>query len=59
MSEDKILFLCLLAAPEGIHRMCQAYPRVKVVTSEIDDGVDERFVVVPGIGEFGNRYFCE
>jgi uridine kinase len=33
--------------------------QVKIVTSEIDSRVDENFVVVPGVGEFGDRYFCE
>ena len=56
--EDKMIFLCILAAPEGIMRVCSTYHRMKVVTSEIDIGIDERFVVVPGVGEFGDRYFC-
>ncbi|MEW5316301.1 MAG: hypothetical protein WDW38_007681 [Sanguina aurantia] len=32
---------------------------VKIVTSEIDMGVDSEFRVVPGMGEFGDRYFCD
>jgi uridine kinase len=36
-----------------------AHPKVKVVTSEVDSRVDEHFRVVPGVGEFGDRYFCE
>lgn len=49
VEEGKILFLSLIAAPEGIHKICGAYPRVKVITSEIDAGIDEMtFQVVPG-----------
>jgi len=59
VSEDKILFLTLIAAPEGVHRVCTAYPAVKVITSEIDEGVDAHLRVVPGVGEFGDRYFCD
>lgn len=60
VQEGKILFLSIVAAPEGIHKVCQRYPRVKVVTSEIDRGVREvDSVVVPGIGEFGDRFFCD
>lgn len=59
VDEGRVLFLSLIAAPEGIHRVCHAYPRVKLIVSEIDDGIGENFQVVPGIGEFGNRYFCE
>ena len=50
--EGKILFLSLIAAPEGIHTVCNKFPRVKVITSEIDEGIDEStFQVVPGAPE--------
>jgi uridine kinase len=57
--EGKILFLTLIAAPEGIHALCKRFPAMKVITSEIDEGIDQNFRVVPGVGEFGDRYFCE
>ena len=59
VDEGKILFLSLIAAPEGIHKICGIYPRVKVVTSEIDEGIAPDFQVIPGVGEFGDRYFCD
>ena len=50
VDEGKILFLSLIAAPEGIHMVCKKFPRVKVITSEIDDGIDEStFQVIPGV----------
>ncbi len=49
VDEGKILFLSLIAAPEGIHRICAAFPRVKVITSEIDEGIGADFQVIPGI----------
>eukprot|EP00877_Chromochloris_zofingiensis_P004396 jgi/Chrzof1/13958/Cz08g19120.t1 len=57
--EEKIFFLCIIAAPEGICHLCTRFPALKLITSEIDDRVDEHFAVVPGCGEFGDRYFCE
>lgn len=49
VDEGKILFLSLIAAPEGIRIVCKKFPRVKVITSEIDEGIDEStFQVVPG-----------
>lgn len=49
VDEGKILFLSLIAAPEGIHMVCKKFPRVKVITSEIDEGIDEStFQVIPG-----------
>ncbi|GAB4817832.1 hypothetical protein N2152v2_004878 [Parachlorella kessleri] len=51
VDEGKILFLSLIAAPEGIHRVCRDFPKVKVITSEIDEYVDMNFRVVPGEAE--------
>ena len=48
VEEGKILFLTLIAAPEGIHRICSAFPRVKLITSEIDEGIGPDYQVVPG-----------
>lgn len=57
--QERILFLCLLAAPEALAALASTYPGVKVLTSEIEDCLDEECRVVPGVGEFGDRYFCE
>ncbi|GJX45519.1 uridine kinase-like protein 5 [Tanacetum coccineum] len=57
VSESNIIFLNLIAAPEGIHAVCRQYPRLKIVTSEIDAGLNEHSRVIPGMGEFGDRYF--
>ncbi|PNH12843.1 Uridine kinase-like protein 4 [Tetrabaena socialis] len=58
VQQHKILFLCIIAAPPGVHRVCQTYPGVKVITSEIDTGIDDNWAVIPGVGEFGDRYYC-
>ncbi|XP_042062959.1 uridine kinase-like protein 5 [Salvia splendens] len=55
--ESNIIFLNLIASPEGIHAMCKKYPKVKIVTSEIDRGLNKEMSVIPGMGEFGDRYF--
>ena len=55
--EDHIMFLNLISAPEGIHCVCKRFPGVKIVTSEIDAGLNEEYRVVPGLGEYGDRYF--
>lgn len=49
VDESKILFLTVIAAPEGIRRICGAYPRLRVLTSEIDEGMDDLHIV-PGEG---------
>lgn len=37
--------------------VCKSFPRIKIVTSEIDIGLNKDFRVIPGMGEFGDRYF--
>jgi uridine kinase len=55
--ESHIIFLNLISAPEGIHMVCKRFPLLKIVTSEIDAGLNDEYRVVPGMGEFGDRYF--
>lgn len=47
----------MLQAPQGIHAICKRFPKIKIVTSEIDSSIDEHARVIPGMGEFGDRYF--
>ncbi|KAG4161819.1 hypothetical protein ERO13_D01G079000v2 [Gossypium hirsutum] len=55
--ESNIIFLNLISAPQGVHVVCKSFPTLKIVTSEIEIGLNEDFRVVPGMGEFGDRYF--
>ncbi|KAJ6950947.1 uridine kinase-like protein 3 [Populus alba x Populus x berolinensis] len=55
--ESQIIFLNLISAPQGVHVVCKRFPRIKIVTSEIEIGLNEDFRVIPGMGEFGDRYF--
>ncbi|WP_425071232.1 uracil phosphoribosyltransferase [Sagittula sp. S175] len=52
-----IRFLCLLAAPEGVARMKEAHPDVPVVTASLDDHLNEKGYIVPGLGDAGDRMF--
>lgn len=55
--EDRIIFVTLLTVPEAIARFCTRYPRVRIVTSAIDERLNEHAYMLPGIGDFGDRYF--
>ncbi|KAK3008692.1 hypothetical protein RJ639_015241, partial [Escallonia herrerae] len=55
--ESNIIFLNLISAPQGVHVVCKHFPRIKIVTSEIEVGLNEDYRVIPGMGEFGDRYF--
>jgi uracil phosphoribosyltransferase len=50
-------FLCLLAAPEGIARFAKAHPDVPVVTASIDERLNEKGYIVPGLGDAGDRMY--
>ena len=52
-----IRFLCLLAAPEGVERMKEAHPDVPVVTAALDEQLNEKGYIVPGLGDAGDRMF--
>lgn len=54
---EKVLFLCLMASPEGVRTLFRTFPDIKVITSEIDSHVDsDTMALIPGVGEFGDRY---
>jgi len=52
-----IRFLCLLAAPEGVARMKEAHPDVPIVTASLDERLNEKGYIVPGLGDAGDRMF--
>ncbi len=52
-----IRFLCLLAAPEGVARMKEAHPDVPIVTASLDEKLNEKGYIVPGLGDAGDRMF--
>jgi uracil phosphoribosyltransferase len=54
---DDITVVCVLATPEGLaHVEANALP-VRVVTASIDQGLNERAFIVPGLGDAGDRQF--
>ena len=57
VAEDRIVFIAFLAVPEGIEAVHRRYPAVKIVTSAVDERLNENAYMMPGIGDFGDRYF--
>jgi uracil phosphoribosyltransferase len=54
--------VCLLAAPEGVARVAEAFPddagvKVRVVTAAMDQALNERGYIVPGLGDAGDRLY--
>lgn len=51
--------LSIIAAPEGMKRMKQEHPDVKIVVAALDERLDSKFYIVPGFGDAGDRLFGE
>jgi len=73
--EERILFLNLIASPEGIRGFVEKFPKLRIVTAFVDQGMDEKKYVlrvpqrvsgidgccsyiIPGLGDFGDRFYC-
>ncbi|XP_034448486.1 uridine-cytidine kinase-like 1 [Hippoglossus hippoglossus] len=57
VQEDKILLVSLLMAEMGVHSVAYAFPQVKIITTAVDKKVNDLFHIIPGMGNFGDRYF--
>jgi len=57
VKEENIIFVNLIATMDGIMTVKETYPKVRIVTSEIDTRLNEQNFIIPGIGDFGDRYF--
>ena len=53
----KIKFLCILSAPEGIEKLKKEHPDVQIYTACIDEKLNDKGYIVPGLGDAGDRIF--
>lgn len=53
----KIRLMCLVAAPEGVEVIQQNHPDVDIYLCAIDEGLNEKSYIVPGLGDAGDRLF--
>lgn len=49
--------ICVVAAPEGVQALEARHPDVSVFTAALDQGLNDRAFIVPGLGDFGDRLF--
>jgi uracil phosphoribosyltransferase len=57
IAEKNIYFLSLLSAPEGIDEITAAYPGIKIYTASVDERLNEKDYIVPGLGDAGDRLY--
>lgn len=50
-------FVCLLAAPEGVETLSKAFPDIDIFTAAIDEKLNEKGYILPGLGDAGDRLF--
>jgi uracil phosphoribosyltransferase len=53
----EIVFVCLVAAPEGVRKIHAEHPRVKIYTCAVDRKLNAHGYILPGLGDAGDRLF--
>jgi uracil phosphoribosyltransferase len=56
-SPRSIKFVCLLTCPEGIAAFHAQHPDIPIYTASIDERLNEKSYIVPGLGDAGDRLF--
>ncbi|OQR91870.1 uracil phosphoribosyltransferase [Achlya hypogyna] len=57
VEESNIIFANVVACPEGIRAIFAAHPNVTIVTAAVDQELNESKYIVPGLGDYGDRYY--
>ena len=52
-----IKFMCIIAAPEGLARLKSEHPDVNIIVGALDEGLNDRGYILPGLGDAGDRIF--
>jgi uracil phosphoribosyltransferase len=53
----RLRLVCLVGCPQGVARMQEAHPDVPIFLAALDDGLNERGYILPGLGDAGDRYY--
>ena len=54
---DDVVFVCVVAAPEGLARLQADHPDVPVVAAALDRQLNKQAFILPGLGDFGDRLY--
>lgn len=55
--EENIIVASVCVAPEGLRLLWEKHPKVQIVTTALDEKLNENKYIVPGLGDFGDRFF--
>ncbi len=53
----KIVFMCIIAAPEGLEALKKAHPDVDIYCAALDEKLNDDCYIIPGLGDAGDRIF--
>lgn len=56
-TEKQIIFTSIISSKEGFTRIQRQYPSLTLITASIDPKMNRKKFIVPGLGDFGDRYF--
>lgn len=57
VQQSNINFVCIISAPEGIENLISHYPDIKIYTGAVDERLNDKAYIVPGLGDAGDRTF--
>lgn len=52
-----IKFMCIIAAPEGVKRLCESHPDIQIYIGHLDRCLNDHAYICPGLGDAGDRIF--
>ncbi len=57
IAQERILFVAIIAAQSGLDRVKKSFPGITVIVAAVDKELNAKEFIVPGLGDFGDRYF--
>ena len=54
---ERIVFSNVISCPEGLDALAKDFPDVKIVTAWVDEGLNQEKFILPGLGDYGDRFF--
>lgn len=55
--ENKIIFISIICSKQGLDKIQKTYPKVRIIYVAKDEILNDKKFIVPGLGDFGDRYF--
>lgn len=57
IKDEKIIFVAIISSTTGIQKLNTDHPKIKVICAQEDKELNDNFYIVPGLGDFGDRFF--